>query len=79
MISTIWERYPKACSYLDEAFVNGPPVDHGPLHTAIASLLVEVFVDGIQTTASSGAAVLRILGERYGTFNAIAGGVCVCV
>ena len=56
--------------------MNGPPVNHGPLHTATASLLVEVFVDGIQTTTSRGAAVLRILGERYGTLNAIAGGVC---
>ena len=51
-----------------------PPVNDRPLHAATASSLVEVSVDGIQTTACGGAAVLRILGERYGTLNTITGG-----
>ena len=39
-----------------------------------------MLVDGIQTAASGGAAVLRILGECYGTLNAVTEreGVCVC-
>ena len=54
--------------------MDGPPVNDRPLHTAAAaSPLVKVSVDGVQATACCGAAVLWVLGESYGTFNAITG------
>ena len=54
--------------------MDGPPINDRPLHAAAtASPLVEMSVDGIQATACGGAAVLRVLGESYGTLNAITG------
>ena len=54
--------------------MDGPPVNDRPLHTAAAaSPLVEVSVDGVQTAACGGAAVLRVLGESYGTLDTITG------
>ena len=61
-------------SHLDKSFMDGPPVNDRPLHTAAAaSPLVKVSVDGVQATACGGAAILRVLGESYGTLDTITG------
>ena len=52
--------------------MNGPTIDGGPPHVRLqVSRLVKVAKDGVEAGARGGTGILWILGERYGSLNAI--------
>ena len=58
--------------YLYESWMNGPTINSGPAHVRLqVSRLVEVAKDGVEAGTRGGAGILRILGERYGSLDAI--------